>query len=97
LAASICICIGKALVEPLRRQLYQAPVRKHMIFTFYFISFFTIYNLYNKQNYISERGLEPGKMIQFVKCFSFKHEDLGLDPYICGKKSRCNGMHQDAS
>jgi hypothetical protein len=26
LAASICTCIGQALTEPLRRQLYQAPV-----------------------------------------------------------------------
>jgi hypothetical protein len=31
LAASIHICIGKALAEPLRRQLYQAPVSKHFL------------------------------------------------------------------
>jgi hypothetical protein len=29
LAVSIHICIGQALAEPLRRQLYQAPVRHH--------------------------------------------------------------------
>jgi hypothetical protein len=29
LAASICLCICQALVEPLRRQLYQTPVSKH--------------------------------------------------------------------
>ena len=28
LAVSICICIGQNLAEPLRRQLYQAPVSK---------------------------------------------------------------------
>jgi hypothetical protein len=28
LPMSICICIGQALVEPLREQLYQAPISK---------------------------------------------------------------------
>ena len=27
----ICICIGQDLAEPLRRQLYQAPVSKHFL------------------------------------------------------------------
>jgi hypothetical protein len=31
LAASIRICIGQALAEPLKRQLYQAPVSKHFL------------------------------------------------------------------
>jgi hypothetical protein len=31
LAASICICIAQDLAEPLRRQLYQAPVSKHFL------------------------------------------------------------------
>jgi hypothetical protein len=31
LAASIHICIGKALEKPLGRQLYQAPVSKHFL------------------------------------------------------------------
>jgi hypothetical protein len=31
LAACICICIGQALAEPLRGQLYQAPVSKHFL------------------------------------------------------------------
>ena len=31
LAASICICIGQDPAEPLRRQLYQAPVSKHFL------------------------------------------------------------------
>ena len=31
LAASIHMCIGQALAEPLRRQLYQAPVSKHLL------------------------------------------------------------------
>jgi hypothetical protein len=31
LAASICICIGQDLAEPLRRKLYQAPVSKHFL------------------------------------------------------------------
>ena len=31
LAASICICIGQALVEPLRGQLYQGPVSKNFL------------------------------------------------------------------
>jgi hypothetical protein len=31
LASSTCICIGQALAEPLRGQLYQAPVRKHFL------------------------------------------------------------------
>ena len=31
LAASICICIGQALAEPLRKQLYQAPDSKHFV------------------------------------------------------------------
>jgi hypothetical protein len=31
LAASICFCICQALAEPLRRQPYQAPVRKHFL------------------------------------------------------------------
>jgi hypothetical protein len=29
LVASICICIYQALTEPLRKQLYQAPVSKY--------------------------------------------------------------------
>jgi hypothetical protein len=31
LAACICICIGQALAEPLRRKLYQASVSKHFL------------------------------------------------------------------
>ena len=31
LAVSILICIGQDLAEPLRRQLFQAPVRKHFL------------------------------------------------------------------
>jgi hypothetical protein len=31
LAVSLCICICQALVETLRRQLYQAPVSKHFL------------------------------------------------------------------
>jgi hypothetical protein len=31
LASSICICIGQNLLEPFRRQLYQAPVSKHFL------------------------------------------------------------------
>jgi hypothetical protein len=31
LAESIHLCICQALVEPLRRQLYQAPVSKHLL------------------------------------------------------------------
>jgi hypothetical protein len=31
LALSICICIGQALAQPLREQLYQAPVGKHFL------------------------------------------------------------------
>jgi hypothetical protein len=31
LAVGICICTGQALAEPLRRQLYQAPVSKHFL------------------------------------------------------------------
>ena len=31
LAGSICLCVCQALAEPLRRQLYQAPVRKHFL------------------------------------------------------------------
>jgi hypothetical protein len=31
LAASIHLCICQALAEPLRRQLYQAPVSKHLL------------------------------------------------------------------
>jgi hypothetical protein len=31
LAASICLCIGQALSEPLRSQLYQAPVNMHFL------------------------------------------------------------------
>ena len=31
LAASICLCTCQALVEPLRRQPYQAPVRKNFL------------------------------------------------------------------
>jgi hypothetical protein len=31
LAASIHICVGQDLAEPLRRQLYQAPVSKHLL------------------------------------------------------------------
>jgi hypothetical protein len=31
LAVSICICIGQALAEPLRRHLYQASVNKHFL------------------------------------------------------------------
>jgi hypothetical protein len=31
LAASICLCNCQALAEPLRRQLYQAPVSKHFL------------------------------------------------------------------
>jgi hypothetical protein len=31
LAASIYLCIGQALAEPLRRQLYQAPVSMHCL------------------------------------------------------------------
>jgi hypothetical protein len=31
LAVSICLCFCKALAEPLRRQLYQAPVSKHFL------------------------------------------------------------------
>ena len=31
LAVSICLCICQALAEPLRRQLYQAPVSKHFL------------------------------------------------------------------
>jgi hypothetical protein len=31
LVACICICLGQALAEPLRGQLYQAPVRKHFL------------------------------------------------------------------
>jgi hypothetical protein len=31
MAVSICICISKALEEPLRRHLYQAPVCKHFV------------------------------------------------------------------
>jgi hypothetical protein len=27
----VCICIGQALAEPLRGQLYQAPVSKHFL------------------------------------------------------------------
>jgi hypothetical protein len=30
MAVNIYFCICQALAEPLRRQLYQAPVRKHM-------------------------------------------------------------------
>jgi hypothetical protein len=30
-AVSICICICQVLAEPLRRQLYQAPVSKHFM------------------------------------------------------------------
>jgi hypothetical protein len=31
LAVSICLCIHQALAEPLRRQLYQAPVSKYFL------------------------------------------------------------------
>ena len=31
MAVYICICIGPALEEPLRGQLYQAPVSKHFL------------------------------------------------------------------
>jgi hypothetical protein len=31
LAGSICLCVCQALTEPLRRQLYQAPVSKHFL------------------------------------------------------------------
>jgi hypothetical protein len=31
MAARICICIGQDLAEPLRRQMYQAPVSKHFL------------------------------------------------------------------
>ena len=31
LPVSICICIDQVLVEPLREQLYQAPVSKHFL------------------------------------------------------------------
>jgi hypothetical protein len=31
LSASICLCICQALAEPLRRQLYQASVSKHLL------------------------------------------------------------------
>jgi hypothetical protein len=31
LASSVHICIGQDLAEPLRRQLYQAPVKKHFL------------------------------------------------------------------
>jgi hypothetical protein len=31
LGASICLCICQALAEPLRRQLYQAPISKHFL------------------------------------------------------------------
>ena len=31
LAVSICICISQVLAEPLRGQLYQAPVSKHFL------------------------------------------------------------------
>jgi hypothetical protein len=33
LAESIHLCNSQALVEPLRRQLYQAPVSKHLLVT----------------------------------------------------------------
>ena len=31
LSVSICLCIYQALAEPLRRQLYQVPVSKHLL------------------------------------------------------------------
>jgi hypothetical protein len=31
LAVSMCTCLGQGLTEPLRRQLYQAPVSKHFV------------------------------------------------------------------
>jgi hypothetical protein len=45
LASSIHLCICQALADPLRRQLYQAPVSKHFLATTIVSGFGTVYGM----------------------------------------------------
>jgi hypothetical protein len=72
LAGSICLCICQALAEPLRRQLYQAPVSKH------FLASIIVSGFGDRIWDGSPGGAVSGCLVYFfgTKCLNVQHADI---------------------
>jgi hypothetical protein len=68
LAASICLCICQTLAEPLRRQLYQAPISKHFLASTIVSSLVTVYGIDPQVSQYLE-GFSPVSVPHFVSIF----------------------------